>query len=324
MITLAAIKQPIEKEFELFQQKFTDSFYTENPLLKIILEHVAEKKGKQMRPIIILLSAKMSKCVSEETLLSAVSLELLHTASLIHDDVVDVTMERRGVASVNAEWNNKIAVLAGDYILSKALEMASQTNNLRLFSLFSQIGKSMSSGELLQLSNSYNRISTEQDYFNVIRQKTALLFATCAEAGAVSVNASDEARACLHQYGEYLGFCFQLKDDIFDFSAGKEIGKPTMNDVQDGKITLPLIKAMENATAGELERIKTLIEQKSFSAEEVNEIRQFVIDHHGIEQTYTIMEQQKNQALKALDFFPDSDAKTSLINILNYAIKRIN
>ncbi len=323
MVIIDDITKPILQEFRQYEQMLTQTFDSDNPLLKDVLHYLNRKKGKQLRPIIILLAAKICGKITKNTLLSAVSLELLHTASLVHDDVVDTTMERRGKPSVNAQWNNKIAILAGDYILSNSLETAIDTQDLKLISVIAKIGKSLSGGELLQLSGVQCGILSEQDYFRIIRQKTAQLFIVCVEAGAISAQGTETQLKVLKQFGEHLGLCFQIKDDIFDFSDG-DIGKPTMNDIRDGKITLPLIKALQTAPESRREEIEEIIKSRDFSAGNLTVIKNFVQLFNGIEQSIAVMHEQRNQARQTLDFFPESEAKKALLLLLDYTIERTN
>ena len=323
MVIIDDITKPILQEFRQYEQMLTQTFDSDNPLLKDVLHYLNRKKGKQLRPIIILLAAKICGKITRNTLLSAVSLELLHTASLVHDDVVDTTMERRGKPSVNAQWNNKIAILAGDYILSNSLETAIDTQDLKLISVIAKIGKSLSGGELLQLSGVQCGILSEQDYFRIIRQKTAQLFIVCVEAGAISAQGTETQLKVLKQFGEHLGLCFQIKDDIFDFSDG-DIGKPTMNDIRDGKITLPLIKALQTAPENRREEIEEIIKSQDFSAGNLTVIKNFVQLFNGIEQSIAVMHEQRNQARQTLDFFPESEAKKALLLLLDYTIERTN
>ena len=232
------IRRPILDEMQLFDKTFAVALSTENPLLSSINEYVLQKSGKQLRPMLAVLSAKICGDVNQTTIFAALSLELLHTASLIHDDVVDDTLERRGSPSVNSRWTNKIAVLSGDYMLSKSLSCANQTNSLEILRLMSNIGMELADGELLQLDNvKASQISVES-YLNIIRKKTAFLFSTCTEVGAVSVDASEAELTALRYFGECLGICFQIKDDIFDYQDDIQIGKPTGNDIRDGKVPL--------------------------------------------------------------------------------------
>ena len=322
MSLIAKIKAPVLEEMRLFDQKFANALQSRNPLLSNIHEYVLQGSGKQIRPILVLLTAKLCGEINESTLECAVSLELLHTASLIHDDVVDDTMERRSRPSINAKWNNKIAILSGDYMLSNSLYHATLTENLRILDLISNIGMQLADGELLQLANSDSVHSTEEEYFQVIRKKTALLFSTCTEMGAISVSATEKESVHLRKFGEYLGICFQLKDDIFDYFDNSEIGKPTGNDLRDGKVTLPLIYALKNTSSEEKKEIQELISSKNFSPDNIERIMTFAKQNGGIEYAEKQMEEFKNKAIQELSIFPDNTVKETLIECADFVVNR--
>jgi len=316
------IKRPILAEMQLFAKTFARSLSTDNPMLETVNEYVLQKSGKQLRPMLALLSAKVCGEVNQYTIEAALSLELLHTASLIHDDVVDDTLERRGKPSVNARWTNKIAILSGDYILSKSLSCAVKTNNLPILKAIANIGMQLSDGELLQLVNAKISDESEKNYYTIIRKKTALLFSTCTEVGGLSVDASEEQLAHLRKFGEYLGICFQIKDDIFDYSPDIEIGKPTGNDIRDGKVTLPLIYALLNTTGTERDETLSWIENKDFTSEHIDAITQFTHKAGGVDYAINQMNAFKNKAIEELNGFADSDVKKSLILCAEYAANR--
>lgn len=322
MQLIADIRKPILDELQLFEKTFADSLYSANPLLSSVNEYVRLGNGKQLRPILVLLCAKISGGVNASTIDSAVALELLHTASLIHDDVVDDTAERRGRKSVNAQWNNKIAILSGDYMLSKALHYATKTKKLNVLDAVSNIGMQLSDGELLQLANVDKIKVTEENYFDIIRKKTALLFSTCTEVGAFSTEASDEYVNHLRRYGEYLGICFQLKDDVFDYYENADIGKPTGNDIRDGKVTLPLIYALAHANGAGRDEVVELIKQKDYSPESIRIIMQFAHENGGIAYAESQMELYKKKAIDELVVFPDSEMKAALIACAEFVVAR--
>ena len=322
MSFIDTIKKPILNEMHLFDKTFAASLSTDNPLLLSVNDYVLQKSGKQLRPMLVILSAKLCGNVNETTIDGAISLELLHTASLIHDDVVDDTLERRGKPSVNAKWTNKIAILSGDYILSKSLGCAARTDNLRILKAMAQIGMQLSDGELLQLVNAQFSEKTEANYFTIIRKKTALLFSTCSEVGGLSVNANEEALQHLRNFGEYLGICFQIKDDVFDYQADIKIGKPTGNDIRDGKVTLPLIYAVLNSTGAEKDQVLSWLLTKDFTSENIEKITQFAIQNGGLTYALAQMEAFKNKAIEELNSFADSDIKQSLIKCAEYAASR--
>ncbi|MFT3751465.1 MAG: polyprenyl synthetase family protein [Paludibacter sp.] len=319
---IETIKRPILEEMQLFGKTFADALSTDNPMLESVNEYVLQKSGKQLRPMMVVLSAKLCGEVNQSTIDSALSLELLHTASLIHDDVVDDTLERRGKPSINARWTNKIAILSGDYILSKSLSCAVKTNNLPVLKSIANIGMQLSDGELLQLVNARISESSEDNYYTIIRKKTALLFSTCTEVGGLSVNASEEALVHLRNFGEYLGICFQIKDDIFDYSPDIQIGKPTGNDIRDGKVTLPLIYSLMNTSGSERDQILSWIENRDFSPENIQIIMEFTHKSGGVKYATSQMEAFKNKAIEELNGFADSDVKQSLILCAEYAANR--
>lgn len=324
MSLIENIRQPILAELQVFKKIFAAALKTDNPLLSSINEYILEGSGKQLRPILTILSAKLCGEISNATYNGALSLELLHNASLIHDDVVDDTLERRGRRSINARWTNKVAVLSGDYMLSSSLITATRTGNLEILHSVARIGMELSDGELIQLTNTQKTKITEEDYFKVIRKKTALLFATCTEVGALSVNADAEKLIHLRNFGEYMGICFQIKDDIFDYYQDIEIGKPTGNDLQDGKVTLPLIYALQNSDDVEKENVLSIIDSKDFTRENIDKVMQFARDRGGVSYAGNRMDEFKNKAIAELDGFPDSEAKRALIMCADFAAARKN
>jgi len=319
---IETIRRPIQKEMQLFAETFAEALITENQLLLSINEYVLQKSGKQLRPMIVLLSAKMIGEVNQSTIDGALSLELLHTASLVHDDVVDDTLERRGKPSINAKWTNKIAVLSGDYIFAKSLVSGTNTNSLPIIKAIAIIGQHLSDGELLQLVKAKITDTSEENYFTVIRKKTALLFATCAEVGALSVNADMQTLDHLRNFGEYLGICFQIKDDIFDYSDNSKIGKPTGNDIRDGKVTLPLIYALQNTSGVDKDEILSMIDKKDFSSKNIETITRFAHQNGGVAYAEEQMVAYKNKAIEELNGFADSEIKNSLILCAEFAASR--
>ena len=322
MSFIEIIKSPIQLEMQLFEKTFGEALSTDNPLLLSVNDYVLQKSGKQLRPMLVLLTAKLCGAVNTTTIYGALSLELMHTASLIHDDVVDDTLERRGKPSVNARWTNKIAILSGDYILSKALTCATRTDNHPILKSIANVGMQLSDGELLQLVNAQFSETAEANYFTIIRKKTALLFSTCTEVGGLSVNADEESLVHLRNFGEYLGICFQIKDDVFDYSENLKIGKPTGNDIRDGKVTLPLIYALLNTQGVEREKVLSIIEKKNFALENIQFITRFALQNGGVEYALERMESFKNKAIEELNGFAESDVKNSLIKCAEYTASR--
>lgn len=324
------LRQSIQSEFVQFEQAFTASLKTDYAVLNHVLDYIHTRRGKQLRPILVLLSAAICKGVTDKTIQSAVALELLHTASLVHDDVVDNSPIRRGTKSIHEQWSNKVAVLTGDFILAKVIGLLSDIRNTSILNIVSQVGAALSSGELIQLHDGESMWISEEQYLRVIQHKTACLFAACSEVGAVSSGATARQAHALKQYGMYLGMCFQLKDDVFDFSDIEDLGKPTMNDIRDGKATLPIIKSLQRATKEEANQIKELAEalaNKSphidvFEAEQ--EIRSFVLRYDGIRYAHQLMEKYRKKATDVLRVFPDNKYKECLLSLLNYAINRMH
>lgn len=319
---LSYIKQPIQTEFERFNQLFANSIVSTNPLLNSVSEYVFRKSGKQMRPILVLLFAKLHGEVTEASLHAAVALELLHTASLIHDDVVDESLMRRGQPSVNASFNNKVAVLSGDYLLATSLAQAAMTNNLDIISIISSLGKDLADGELLQLSNVGNQDFSEDIYYDVIKKKTAVLFISCAKAGALSAGITDEKVQNAALIGEYIGICFQIKDDIFDYFRSEETGKPSGNDMQEGKLTLPVLHVLNTTDDEEAKRIAFRVKQGVATSEEISYLVEFTKQHHGIEYALSMMDKYRNKALSLLDQYEDGPVRSAIHAYLDYVINR--
>lgn len=317
------IKKPILTEFVKFEELFKAAFKTENPLLQQVYAHVLATKGKQIRPIMTLLTAKLCGSVNHSTYFAAIGLELLHTASLIHDDVVDETAQRRGAPSVNSAFTNKIAVLSGDYLLSQVFSYAGKFDDKRLIDAFTNLGKTLAEGELLQLQN-YNRPQfNEANYLEIITKKTAVLFSTCMFTGAVSsVLATDEQIEKLRLFGEYLGICFQIKDDIFDYSDSTEIGKPTANDIREKKITLPLIYAYNNASAEEKAEVNRCLQQDELDAEAIAYLVKLAHRKGGIEYSEFRMEEYRQKAINLLSEFSNKEIVDSLITTMDYVVAR--
>lgn len=321
MDLLSQIKRTILPEFADYEKFFSQIMKAENIYLNQVLSYLYAKQGKQMRPMLILLAAKLCGNITDATIRLATSMELLHTASLLHDDVVDNALQRRGQTSVNAEWNNKTAVLVGDYLLAKSMEIGVSVSNGEALKIIARIGQILASGELLQLYAEWKTNPEEATYFEIIKQKTASLFASCMNLGATSVNATKEDCKRMECFGEYLGICFQLKDDYFDFVAQQdELGKPVLNDIKEGKVTLPLLKALKNAPQEEAQVIAQQIQLKQIP--DIEMIRDFVLKHGGLEYTSLKMEEYKALAQNELNLFPESPIKWALSDILEYAIAR--
>ena len=324
MDPLSLIKQPIEQEFSEFTELFSQTLTHGDHLLAEVLSHIRQRGGKRMRPILTLLIAKNYGGVTMATQHAAIGLELLHTASLVHDDVVDESEERRGQASVNATYNNKVAVLTGDFILSTALLNVSYTNNQRIIENLAQLGRTLASGELLQLWNISNKDISEDIYYDVIKQKTAVLFESCAAIGALSAGATDDDVAQAARFGQNLGIMFQIRDDIFDYYDSKEIGKPTGNDMAEGKLTLPVIYALNQYPQYEsMMNLARKVKAGTINTDEIAVLVEFTKQHGGIDYAEKRMEDFHREALKYLEESVKDDAiRVSLSAYLDYVIQR--
>lgn len=323
MDRLTLIKSPIAAELEDFKQLFDSSLSSSNSLLSGVIAHIRRRNGKMMRPILVLLVARLYGNVSSQTLHAAVSLELLHTASLVHDDVVDESTERRGQLSVNAIFNNKVAVLTGDYLLATSLVHAGLTMRHDIIQVVSCLGQDLADGEILQLANVSNQEFSEQVYFDVIRKKTAALFAACTKAAALSVGVDDEKVEFARLFGEYIGLCFQIKDDIFDYYDDKEIGKPTGNDMLEGKLTLPALYALNTTDDEAMKEIAVRVKDGIATTDEIARLIAFSKEKGGIEYAIRIMDEYKQKALEMMASLPESDVRTSLEQYLCYVVDRL-
>lgn len=320
---LSIIKHPIEAELADFVSLFNQSLSHEDGLLGSALEHIRKRAGKRMRPILILLMARNFGQITDVTQNAAVGLELLHTASLVHDDVVDESEERRGQASVNATYDNKVAVLVGDYILSTALLCMARTHSEQIVTYLAELGRTLSDGEILQLSNIGRKDISEDVYYDVIKQKTAALFEACAGIGALSSGASEEDVIAAKQFGQNLGIIFQIRDDIFDYYDSKEIGKPTGNDMAEGKLTLPVIHAVNNGGDEDMKRLALKVKDHSVTAEEIASLVDYTKRMGGIEYAEKRMWEFHAEAQRFLDErVGQQEIKEALQAYLDFVIKR--
>ena len=320
---LTRIKSPIVREFDDFRSLFNEAMNHKDGLLNSALSHILQRSGKQMRPMLTLLMAKNYGIVTDTTLYSAVSLELLHTASLTHDDVVDESDERRGQASVNAAYNNKVAVLVGDYILSTSLLNVSYTSNQKIIRYLSNLGRSLAAGEILQLQNINSLEISEESYYKVIDQKTASLFSACASIGALSVGASDEDVERAKNFGRNLGMVFQIRDDIFDYYDSAEVGKPTGADMADGKLTLPVIYALNNSPYESMMPLARKVKARTINADEIAVLVEFTKKYGGIEYAEKKMNEYHHEALKYIESCVKEEAiKVALTAYIDYVIQR--
>ena len=322
MSSLEQIKQPIQAEFEVFKQKFDASLQSSNPLLSEVINFIKQRKGKMMRPMLTLLMAKLCGKIEESTYNAAISLELLHTASLVHDDVVDESDKRRGQASVNALYDNKVSVLVGDFLLATSLTNAALTENISLVKLVSCLGQKLSEGEIIQLSNTNASDFSEDVYFDVIKKKTAALFSTAAEAGVRSVESSDEMAEKAYQFGELLGIAFQIKDDIFDYNPSDSLGKPSGNDMKEGKLTLPALYVLNTLNDESMKELALKIRALEVTQDEINLFIDYVKRNGGIEYATQVMIDYRNKALALLPQTASQDLKEALTSYIDYVIER--
>ena len=319
---LSLIKQPIEGNLNEFVQLFNQCLTHSDGLLGQVLEHIRQRGGKRMRPMLILLTAKNYGEVSDVTQNAALGLELLHTASLVHDDVVDESTERRGQLSVNASYNNKVAVLVGDFILSSALLRVSLTNDQRIVQLLSELGRTLAAGEILQLSNIQNQDISEDVYYQVINQKTAVLFESCCSLGALSSGASNEEIERAKVFGHNIGMIFQIRDDIFDHFDSKEIGKPTGNDMREGKLTLPIIYALNNNSSQAMHTLAKKVKNGTINPDEIAVLIEFTKENGGIEYAERKMEEFAKMAKEYIDSSVRPEMKDAFNAYLEYVIQR--
>ena len=322
MDQLSLIKRPIEVEFETFRTLFQESLTHTDGLLAEVLTHIRKRMGKGMRPILMMLVAKNYSEVTQVTQHSAIGLELLHTASLVHDDVVDESGERRGQPSVNATYNNKVSVLVGDYILSTALLHVSYTGNQRIVENLAQLGRTLASGEILQLSNIRNQEISEDVYYQVIKQKTAALFEACAAIGALSGGANQEEVKKAGQFGQNIGIIFQIRDDIFDYFDSKDIGKPTGNDMTEGKLTLPIIYALNQSPYESMMNLARKVKAGTINSDEIAVLVEFTKQQGGIEYAEQAMLDYRAKAQEYVSSIKKAEIRDALNAYLDYVMQR--
>lgn len=320
---LSLIKQPIQSDLNDFNKMFDESLMHADGMLSQALDHIRRRTGKRMRPILVLLMARNYGNINMSTLHAAVGLELLHTASLVHDDVVDESVERRGQASVNATYNNKVAVLVGDYLLSTALLHVAYTGNQTIVEYLAKLGRTLASGEILQLSNISNQEISEEIYYEVIKQKTSALFEACCSIGALSSGASEEDIEKAKRFGQNLGIMFQIRDDIFDYYTSSDIGKPTGNDMAEGKLTLPVIYALKKTNNDDMYDIARKVKTGHVSQNEINRLVEFTKQSGGIEYAEQRMEDFRNGCMQYIDANCCNDEiRASLTGYVNFVIQR--
>lgn len=319
---LDKIQSDLSPELSAMNSIISQSLETPNELMNHIVSSYLKKKGKQIRPIMVILSAKMFGTVNQHVLHAGAALEMLHNASLIHDDIVDETMLRRGLPTINANWGNHIAVLVGDYFVSNALSAGIQTGNIAIISSLSALGKELSLGEIDQICNVREHHFDEESYISMIRKKTASLFMNCVKMGAEAVGAPEADYIPMVRYAELLGLAFQIKDDIFDYFPNPQIGKPTGNDLREGKVTLPLLFALKNAPESKAAPMKEMIIKGDLAAEQIDTLIEFAKDHGGIEYAYKRMREMQLEGEQILAKYPDSEAKSIFRDIFEFIIER--
>ncbi len=321
MSRLDEIKRPIEKELDVFEEKFKASMKSSVPLLDRITHYIVKRKGKQIRPMFVFFSASLCGQISEATHRGAALVELLHTATLVHDDVVDNSYERRGFFSVNALWKNKVAVLVGDFLLARGMHLSLHNNDFHLLKIVNHAVQQMSEGELLQMEKARKLDIDESVYYEVIRQKTASLIASCCAVGAASVGASDEVVEKMRSFGENVGMAFQIKDDLFDFGTD-DVGKPLGIDIKEKKITLPLIYALSKASKAEKHRIINLVKNHNEDSQKVAEVIYFVRNSGGLAYAEMQMHRYQSQAFDILNSLPENEARTGLEQLVRFTTER--
>lgn len=322
MIKLEDIRKPVSREMKEFNSRFKTEVTSNIPLLTIVTRYVLRKKGKQMRPLFVFLSSRLTGEITEATYTAASLVEMMHTATLVHDDVVDESNERRGIFSVNAIWKSKVAVLFGDYLLAQGLLLAVERNNYDLLEIVSHASREMSEGELLQIQKSRSLNIDMDTYYEVIRKKTASLIASCTACGAKASGANPDIVDLVYKMGIQIGMAFQIKDDLFDYQPQGLIGKPTGNDIKEKKFTLPLIYALNQAESSQRKAIIRKIKNSNRSQHVVNEVVQFVKDMGGIDFAILKMQEYKSAALDILNTFPESPSRNSLRDLVEYTVSR--
>ncbi len=321
MLSIDEIKKPIAAEIDVFEEKFKASMHSTVPLLDRITHYIVKRKGKQIRPMFVFLSASLCGGINESTHRGAALVELLHTATLVHDDVVDNSYQRRGFFSINALWKNKIAVLVGDFLLSKGLLLSIENGDFKLLKIVSEAVKQMSEGELLQVEKVRRMDIDEPVYYDVIRQKTASLIASCCACGAASSGADDATIEKMRLFGEKIGIAFQIKDDMFDFGTD-DVGKPLGIDIKEKKITLPLIYALNHAPSSDKKRIINLVKNHNEEPDKIAEIIRFVNATGGLQYAESQMKIYQDEAFEILNTFPESDSRRSLEQLVRFTTER--
>ena len=322
MDVLDKIKAPVASDLKQFNEAFRKTLFSDNPLLEKAIEHLFKGPGKQLRPLLVLLAARMVGKVNDKVINVALALEMLHTASLVHDDVVDESDRRRKLPSLNAFLSNQIAVLSGDFILSKALECAAQTEDIRVVHYVSLVGQALADGELLQLYDEGSQDLSEAAYFDVVSRKTASLFSTCARLGALAAGGTDAEAERLAQFGKLIGICFQLRDDVFDYGTA-EVGKPVGNDMKEGKLTLPAIYAVNHSENESMRELALKVRRREASAKEIQKLVKFVVNEGGLDYAAWRMKDMQGMADGLIDDTRDAEVTEALHLLASFVAERV-
>lgn len=323
MTPFQSIQETLAPDLKRLNDGIDAALHSPNALMNSVIHHYLEKRGKQLRPIMVMLSARLAGGeITDKVVAGGVAVELLHNASLIHDDVVDDTVTRRGSQTINGLWDNHLAVLVGDFFLSNALLQATATGDIRIVRSISDLGRLLSIGELDEIYTSRFNELDEEAYFNIIYRKTASLFVSCVEVGCYGAGVDDHRLEALREYGRLLGLCFQIKDDIFDYFSDEKIGKPTGNDLREGKITLPLLHALRTEGNPDREAMIALAKKEGLDTDEINLLIEYAKAHGGIQYAEATMQRLRNQAVELLSIFPPSPAREALVTLIDYIIVR--
>lgn len=322
MTSFQDIQQALAPDLKLLNERIESALSSPNELMNRVVRSFLEKRGKQIRPIMVLLTAKLLGTVNDDVLAGAVAVELLHNASLIHDDVVDDTLTRRGNPTINGAWDNHLAVLMGDFFLSNALLQGVSVGKIEVVRSISNLGRLLSIGELDEIYTAHNSHLDENTYFEIIYRKTASLFVSCVEVGAYGVDVTDHRLDALREFARLLGLCFQIKDDVFDYFSDEKIGKPTGNDLREGKVTLPLLYALHHSGSAQAPAMMELARQSQLSPAEVDSLIAFAISEGGIDYAYDTMRRLRSQAAETLAIFPPSQWRDAMLTLFDFIISR--
>ena len=323
MDIIKQIRRPIAEDMEKYKLLFDSYLQHSDPLLHEVFLNISSRKGKMMRPMLTLLVIRLlGGVIDDKAMHTAATFEYFHTASLVHDDIVDESEQRRGVKSIHCSYGNKVAVLVGDYLLANGLLCASKVDSPRLVGIVSKAAQALASGEILQLSNVSNQSIDENVYYDIINRKTAALFSACSEAGALRASTDENVIQNMSLFGHYVGMCFQIRDDIFDYDSSADIGKPTGNDMKEGKLTLPLIYALNHSNDEYMQKLAHKVKSGEISDDEIDELVSFTRSNGGIEYAEHVMKTFANKAKDVLSSYPDGEIKSSLMMYVDYVIKR--